>query len=275
MSISYPPFESREVALAWERRAKVRAPLMAEATKKMLAAANIGPGSRVLDVGTGTGDVALLVAEQVRPGGSILAIDQSAQMVEQALAHVKKAGMDHVDVRVMDGSHLELDDASFDAVVGRNAMQFLPGWPLALTGLSRVLRPGGRLSFIVWATKEENAFLHLPVSLAAARGWMRVPPSSLESPYRLANQDALLADLAAAGFKDTNVERIAAQARLPEAEPLAAYLREGPMFHANADQLSDEERSAFETALLEAIERFRDGDSYRVPAVSLLATGTR
>jgi len=275
MSVSYQPFESRGIALAWERRAKVRAALMAEATKKMLAAANIGPGSHVLDVGTGTGDVALLVAEQVQPGGYVLAIDASVQMVEQALNHVKKAGMDHVDVRVMDGSHLELDDASFDAVVGRNAMQFLPGWPLPLGGLSRVLRPGGRLAFIVWATKEENAFLHLPVSLAAERGWMRVAPSSLESPYRLADQDALLADLTAAGFKDTNVERIAAQARLPEAEPLAAYLREGPMFHANADQLADEQRSAFETALLEAIERFRDGDGYRVPAVSLLATGTR
>jgi SAM-dependent methyltransferase len=183
--------------------------------------------------------------------------------------------MDHVDVRIMDGSYLELDAASFDAVVGRNAMQFLPGWPLPLAGLSRVLRPGGRLAFIVWATKEENAFLHLPVSLAAEREWMRVPPGSLESPYRLADQAALLADLSAAGFKDTNVEKIAAQARLPEAEPLAAYLREGPMFHANADQLSDEERSAFENALVEAMERFRDGDSYRVPAVSLLATGTR
>jgi protein-L-isoaspartate O-methyltransferase len=275
MAVPYQSFESREVALAWERRAKVRALLMAEATKKMLAAANIGPGSQVLDVGTGTGDVALLVAEQVRPGGYVLAIDVSLQMVEQALAHVKQAGMDHVDVRVMDGSHLELDDASFDAVVGRNAMQFLAGWPLPLGGMSRVLRPGGRLAFIVWATKEENTFLHLPVSLAAERGWMRVPPGSLESPYLLADQDALLADLVAAGFKDANVERIAAQAQLREAEPLAAYLQQGPMFRANADRLSVQERSAFETALLEAVEQFHDGDGYRVPVVSLLATGTR
>jgi len=47
------------------------------------------------------------------------------------------------------------------------------------------------------------------------------------------------------------------------------------MFHANADQLSAEERVAFDAKLVAAIERFRDGDSYRIPVISLLVTGTR
>jgi len=47
------------------------------------------------------------------------------------------------------------------------------------------------------------------------------------------------------------------------------------MFHANADQLNAEERVAFDATLVAAIERFREGDGYRIPVSSLLVTGTR
>jgi len=49
----------------------------------------------------------------------------------------------------MHGSDRRLKEASVDAVIGRNAMQFLPGWPRPLRGFDRVLRPGGRLAFVV------------------------------------------------------------------------------------------------------------------------------
>src|SRR5437773_10432448 len=90
------------------------------------------PGSQVLDVGTGTGDTALLAAERVGPAGHVLAIDASPEMVQQAVGKVRKSGLDNVDVQVMDGARLSLADVSRDAVIGRNAMQFLPGWPLPL-----------------------------------------------------------------------------------------------------------------------------------------------
>ena len=128
---SYQPFEQREAVIAWERRAGVRAALLAEATTRMLDSALLGPRSQVLDVGTGTGDTALLAAERVGPAGHVLAIDASPEMVEQAIGKVRKAGLDNVDVQVMDGARLALPDVSRDAVIGRNAMQFLPGWPLS------------------------------------------------------------------------------------------------------------------------------------------------
>src|SRR5437763_1406450 len=145
MGPPYQPFEQRDAVIAWERRAGVRAALLAEATTLMLDSARLGLGSQVLDVGTGTGDTALLAAERVGPAGHVLAIDASPAMVEQAVGKVRKSGLDKVDVQVMDGARLSLPDGSRDAVIGRNAMQFLPGWPLPLMGFHRVLRQGGRL----------------------------------------------------------------------------------------------------------------------------------
>jgi ubiquinone/menaquinone biosynthesis C-methylase UbiE len=269
------PFESHDIVLAWERRARVRAILMAEATQRMLAAARIGLGSRVLDVGTGTGETALLAAERAAPIGKVIAIDASPAMIEQARAHVREAGVANVDLRVMDGAQLEVEEASVDAVIGRNAMMLLPEWPAPLAGFHRVLRPGGRLSFIVWAPKEENPFFYLPVALARKHGWMRVPIASLEGPFQLADARSLRRDLEAAGFRASAVERVASETRMMNAAALVAYLREGPMYLNNADQLSQADRAAFDEALVAAIERFRDGDGYRIATVSLLTTGTR
>jgi ubiquinone/menaquinone biosynthesis C-methylase UbiE len=57
---------------------------MAHATARMLDASQINPGERVLDVGTGTGDTALLAAKRVGPQGHVMAIDASSPMVDQA-----------------------------------------------------------------------------------------------------------------------------------------------------------------------------------------------
>ena len=175
MGPPYQPFEQRDVVIAWERRAGVRAALLAEATTRMLDSARLGLRSQVLDVGTGTGDTALLAAERVGSAGHVLAIDASPEMVEQAIGKVRRSGLDNVDVQVMDGARLALPDGSRDAVIGRNAMQFLPGWPVPLMGFHRVLRQGGRLAFVVWGPPEENPYFHLPVSLAREHGWVRAP----------------------------------------------------------------------------------------------------
>src|SRR5438094_10634206 len=220
MGPPYQPFKQRDAVIAWERRAGVRAALLAEATTRMLDSARLGLGSQVLDVGTGTGDTALLAAERVGPAGHVLATDASPEMVEQAVGKVRRSGLDNVDVQVMDGARLSLADVSRDAVIGRNAMQFLPGWPLPLMGFRRVLRQGGRLAFIVWGPPEENPYFHLPVSLAREHGWMGAPREALETPYRLADGDRLHADLATAGFREVAVVRVAVDVQMPEAVPL-------------------------------------------------------
>jgi ubiquinone/menaquinone biosynthesis C-methylase UbiE len=248
---------------------------MAEATGRMLDAAQIGAGSHVLDVGTGTADTALLAAERMGATGRVIAIDASTVMVEQALNNVRKAGAANVEVRHMDGADLELDDASVDAVIGRNAMQFLPDWPRPLDGFRRVLRDGGRLAFIVWAPVELNPYFQLPVTVAQEHGWMRVPAAQLATPYSLDDAARLRSNLGSAGFREVSVERVIGKVEMADGATLVTYLRDSPMFHSNYDELDDADRAAFDAALTAAIERFRNADGYRVQATSLLAAARR
>ena len=75
----------------------------------MLDAARIGPKSQVLDVGTGTGDTAVLAAELVGPTGRVIAIDASAEMLNVAAESARASGLDHIEFRQMDGGNLALE----------------------------------------------------------------------------------------------------------------------------------------------------------------------
>lgn len=137
---------SREAATAWREGQAARARLFGPATEKMLDLANIGPGSRVLDIATGTGDQALMAAARVGPFGSVLATDIAESMVAVAADVVREAGLANVATAVLDGHHIDLEADMFDAVISRNGLMFLHNLPEALAGIRRVLKPGGRLA---------------------------------------------------------------------------------------------------------------------------------
>jgi demethylmenaquinone methyltransferase / 2-methoxy-6-polyprenyl-1,4-benzoquinol methylase len=102
--------------------------------------AAVGPGDRVLDVATGTGDLAVELATRVAPGGEVIGSDFSERMLELARAKAP-------DVRFEWGNALDLDypDDSFDAVtVGFGARNF-SDLAAGLSEMTRVVRPGGRV----------------------------------------------------------------------------------------------------------------------------------
>ena len=115
-------------------------------TERLLRDAGLRPGMRVLDVGCGTGDVALLAAELVGPTGRVIGVDRSPEVLETARARgVGVRGL--LEFREHDITTLGIDDEPFDAIVGRNVLMHQPDAVAAVRHLARLARPGGLVVF--------------------------------------------------------------------------------------------------------------------------------
>ena len=128
-----------------ERLAR-QAELVGPVTRALLLEAGVGPGMRVLDVGTGRGDVALIAAELVGDEGSVVGVDLAPSAV--AAARERVAGLPQGNVSLREGDPAELDyDLPFDAVVGRYVLLFIADPSSTLRRLAANVVPGGVVAF--------------------------------------------------------------------------------------------------------------------------------
>jgi demethylmenaquinone methyltransferase / 2-methoxy-6-polyprenyl-1,4-benzoquinol methylase len=113
--------------------------------------AQVGSGARVLDVATGTGDLALEVARRVAPGGEVVGSDFSEGMLGRARDKARPAG---VDMRFEWGDALELayPDDSFDAATVGFGVRNFADLGRGLAEMARVVRPGGRVVVLEFTT---------------------------------------------------------------------------------------------------------------------------
>ena len=115
-------------------------------TERCFREAGIGLGQRVLDVGSGVGDVVLVLARLVGPTGEVVGVEQGARSIGRARDRVAEAGLHNVTFAQADVSQVP-GDRPFDAAVGRYILMFLPDPISVLRSLSRLVRPGGVLAF--------------------------------------------------------------------------------------------------------------------------------
>ncbi|GAA0907418.1 hypothetical protein GCM10009557_82260 [Virgisporangium ochraceum] len=126
-------------------RLEHQARLLAPATGTILRLAGIEPGMRVLDLGTGAGDVALQVAELVGPTGSVVGIDQSDRPLALAAHRAEQRGLTNVSF-VHDDLHTVPVTGTVDAVVGRLVLLYLPDPHAVLRRFADRVRPGGTVA---------------------------------------------------------------------------------------------------------------------------------
>jgi ArsR family transcriptional regulator len=110
-------------------------------------------GLRVVDIGTGTGILAL---ELARLGLDVVAIDHSSRMLEAARAKLEEAGIDGVELRHGEASALPLEDADFDAAFAHMVIHYLPSPAEAIGEMARVVRPGGRVVIVDFVAHEHE-----------------------------------------------------------------------------------------------------------------------
>ncbi len=115
-------------------------------TRRSFREAGIKPGFRVLDIGSGVGDVSFLTADMVGADGTVVGIDRSATAVATARRHAETRGVLNVDFHVGDPTERSFEQP-FDAVVGRYVLLFQPEIPRFLSNLRSHLKPGGLMIF--------------------------------------------------------------------------------------------------------------------------------
>jgi SAM-dependent methyltransferase len=128
------------------RRLAMQSAFWGELTEEVFQRAGIGVGMRVLDIGSGAGDVAFLAARLVGPSGSVLGIDRSEDAVKRASARAAEYGLDWCSFSVADVDAFEADQC-FDAVVGRLVLMYLNDPARTLRSVVHHLRPGGIVAF--------------------------------------------------------------------------------------------------------------------------------
>jgi ubiquinone/menaquinone biosynthesis C-methylase UbiE len=137
-SNDYVPGYSEQEA----RRLTVQASVIDHLTEGVLRQAGLTAGMEVLDVGSGVGDVAMLAARLVRPNGTVLGLERSAQSVAIARHRAAAAGIFNVDFVVGEIDSF-VPDRQFDALTLRLVLLFLPDPAVALCRVAGFVRPGG------------------------------------------------------------------------------------------------------------------------------------
>ena len=153
---------------AEHERLILQAARLAPLTERLFREAGIGPGQRVLDLGSGVGDVAMLAARLVGPSGEVVGIERDQRSLDRARGRVAEAGLHNVSFIQSDVSQITASKP-FDAAVGRLILMWLPDPTSVLRQLSLLVRPGGVVAF------QEASWVpifaistHLPLWSAAA-----------------------------------------------------------------------------------------------------------
>lgn len=127
-------------------RLTTQARLVDPMTRRFFVRAGVGPGMRVLDVGSGPGDVAFLAADLVGPKGEVVGVDRVPVALATARARAESLALRHVSFREGDPGDLTFD-RPFDAVVGRYVLMFQPDPAAMVRELVAHLKPGGIIVF--------------------------------------------------------------------------------------------------------------------------------
>jgi SAM-dependent methyltransferase len=160
--------------------------------------AGIRAGESVLDVGTGTGVVAVTAA---RTGAQVSALDLTPELLVEARENARIAGHPEITWREGDAETLPYPDASFDVVLSQFGHMFAPRPEVAVAEMRRVLKPTGRVAFATWPPE------HLVGRMFALIGRNSPPPPPGVAPPPLWGNLAVINERLAGAFGEPFFER--------------------------------------------------------------------
>jgi SAM-dependent methyltransferase len=261
---------------AWRRWNPTLDRWYGDVTRQMLDLAHIHPGQRILDIAAGAGEPAVSAAERVGPSGYVLATDISEGIVELALQVARERGLKQVDTRAMDGEKLDLPDGSFDAVLCRLGLMYMPHPVAALREWRRALSVGGRVAVVVYSTPDRNSWGAMPASIIRRRAQLPPPVPGQPGPFSLGGPGVLEGVFRQAGFADPEVRAVTVPHRMSSAGEYVRLAREAfGAFNAMMAHLSLHDRESVWNEVEGTMRSFESPDGFEVPGECLVGAATK
>ena len=230
----------------------------------------IAPGERVLDLGSGTGDPAISIGLALGNDGAITACDLTPEMLAKARERSVNVGLDVMSFAASEMTALTFEDNTFDCVTCRFGLMFPEDKIAAAREALRVLKPGGRVGYVVWGPYDENPpFFVIRRAIAEAMGQEE---GAVPHRHSLGQPGQLSEILNGAGFE--NVEERDMRYKRP-VDDLDDYINRALIrgYSETVYQLDDAGREDLMDTLRAAFEPYREDGKVYMPNYARLGLG--
>jgi SAM-dependent methyltransferase len=236
--------------------------------ERLAAAAPIEPGTRVLDVASGTGNAAIPAAAR---GGEVTASDLTPELLE---AGSQRPGAEGIEWVTADAEELPFADESYDVVMSAIGVMFAPHHQASADELVRVTRPGGTIALLSWTPEGMLGAL-----FATMKEFAAPPPPGAQSPPLWGSEEHLAGLFGGrVSFHTLDRETLEITA-FPEPRDYAAHFKAyyGPTIAVRANAVKNGREAEFDAALDRFCEEWdrNPGGPARFDKEYLLAIGTR
>jgi SAM-dependent methyltransferase len=229
-------------------------------------------GDTVLELGAGLADTGHMAARLVGESGRLIVTDFTTEMVAAARWRAEELGVQNAEFRVLDAERMDLKTDSVDGVLCRWAYMLMIDPAAAFAETRRVLRPGGRLSFSVWAARERNPALSLVGGALESQGHIPPPDPEAPSAFAMADPGRIRELVVGAGFAEPEIEEVTFRWPFADQDAYWRYVTDtsassSPILRA----LSPEVQKAVREQVHELARPYQSDEGYDFPATCLNA----
>lgn len=237
----------------------------------------VNAGERILDVGCGFGDTACMLAERVGPTGEVVGIDCCDAFMADGRKEAAEKGLGNVTF-VEGDVEIYPFEADFDMVFSRFGTMFFSNPVAAMKNMRRALKPGGRMTLIVWRDRADNHWGTVPKEVLLRH--LPEPGDDAQTcgpgPFSQADREMVTGQLRAAGFEEIGFERVDAPFRtgLSVEDAINFQLAVGPAgeIYREAGALAHEKHDVIMADLAEAYRPYVRDDGVYMPSSSWVIT---